>query len=102
MKECLKVVDTRRAEVVDQLVACLQDPEHTVRFSAAEALGRLGPAAARVDVVTRLVEWLQGPRGDTAEYALKQFGPMAAHSGVVGRLVELLRHPDVMVGGVPV
>ncbi|MCX6876567.1 MAG: HEAT repeat domain-containing protein [Verrucomicrobia bacterium] len=71
-----------------QLTECLDDPDRQVRASAAEALARLGPAAASDPVVTRLTkllrdsggEWRHDTGGDIrrrAAEALVRLGPAA-------------------------
>jgi HEAT repeat protein len=71
-----------------------------VRSQAAYVLEQMGPAAARPDVVDRLVESLRDTEWevqDNAACALERMGPAAARADVVDRLVEWLLDPEEKV-----
>jgi energy-coupling factor transporter ATP-binding protein EcfA2 len=77
-----------------RLLLLSQDGNEEVRASAADALGRLGAAAATPEVVAQLVALIQdGNEGvrASAVYALGRLGAAAATPEVVARLVALIQ-----------
>lgn len=79
---------------VPALVRTLDDPDANARVQAANALARLGPAAA--DAVPALTEALDDPDPlvrQAAARALGQIGPAA--ESAIPALVEILREPSV-------
>jgi hypothetical protein len=63
---------------VDRLVEFLLDPDTHVQSNAADVLGRMGPAAARPDVVDRLVDCLRDPDKPIWNAAAEALGKLGA------------------------
>ena len=81
--------------VVDALLATLRDPDKSVRFSAARALGQLGTQATPA-VVDAFLTALRDPDNNvrySAARALGQLGTQATPA-VVDALLAALRDPD--------
>jgi HEAT repeat protein len=63
-------------EAIPDLIACLEDSEHSVRAEAAVALGHMGPSArAAVPALTKLLKDPVAHVRDAAADALKKIQP---------------------------
>jgi HEAT repeat protein len=88
--------------LLPRLLELSQDANDDVRRRAAEAIGRLGPAAATPAVLDRLLELIQDASDNVAiraAYALGTLGAAAATPTVLGRLLELSRNAHYYVRG---
>jgi hypothetical protein len=82
-------------------VALIQDGNEQVRSLAADALGRLGAAAATPDVLARLVALIQDGNEQVrslAADALGRLGAAAATPDVLARLIFMVKNVKVEVG----
>jgi HEAT repeat protein len=86
--------------IVDRVIGLLGDPDPKVKILAAEAVGRLGAAAARPDAVNWLLAHFLQPHDDDLQRAaaesLKQLG-LAAQAYLASRVGDLLRDEDERV-----
>ena len=97
--DCAAVLKSLRsvtAEAVPQLIKALNNPDDDMRRSAAEALGKMGPAAA--ESVPQLIKALQDQDDDvcsSAALALNKMGPAAESVPQLIKVLEEDQDDDV-------
>ncbi|WP_208338938.1 HEAT repeat domain-containing protein, partial [Aetokthonos hydrillicola] len=85
----LLLAKTKSPQAVPGLIQLLQDPEWNVRYSAADALGKIGDKSA----IPGLIQLLEHPAWNVRERAADALGKIGDKSAIPG-LIQLLEHPE--------